>query len=89
MKKLMSIAAIAIFVAGASALADCGSCKAPEKKCEKKTSSATCPLKSDKKCAEGCEKKCCEKKAEKKCGQDCKKPCCAPKAAKKGSCPGH
>ena len=83
MKRLMSIAAIALFVAGSSALAcdTCAPCNA--KKAEKKASSCPagkkCEKKVEKKCAEGCKKESCAPKA-KKCGEGCKKECCAPKA---------
>jgi len=95
MKKLMSIAAIALFVTGSSALA-CGTCGCKPKQaevkkpacCAKKDALDCCAKKGNKKCVEGCKKECCAKKEAKKCGEGCKKPCCAPKA-KKGSCPGH
>ncbi|MDF7805955.1 hypothetical protein P4E94_00800 [Pontiellaceae bacterium B12219] len=60
MKRMMSIAAIALFMAGSSALA-CDSCGCTAKKAEKKTECTTCSK---------------DKKAETKCGADCKKACC-------------
>ncbi len=82
MKRMMSIAAIALFVAGSSALA-CDTCGCKAKKAEgKKAACAACPAKkackectADKAC-----KACTAKKDAKKCGADCKKECCAPKA---------
>jgi len=76
MKRMMSIAAIALFVAGSSAFAcdTCG-CKA-KKTCDK--TPACCAAKE----AKG-EKACCAKKEAKKCGVDCSKPCCAKKAGAK------
>ena len=73
MKRMMSIAAIALFVAGTSALAcdTCG-CKAKKGDGKKTECSATngnkqCGgSKEAKKCAEGCTKDCCAKKAEAK-----------------------
>ena len=80
MKKLMSIAAIALFVAGSSALA-CGNCGCSAKKadtkpacCAKKDATSCCAKKGDKKCAEGCKKECCAKK---QCAEGCTKKCCA------------
>ena len=70
MKRLMSIAAIALFVAGSSALA-CDTCGCKAKKDAKD-------------CAEGCTKECCASKAEAKdCAEGCTKECCAPKAEAK------
>ena len=72
MKKIMSIAAVALFMAGSSAFA-CDTCgckaKADEGKkaacCGKAEDKACCAKKDAKKCAEGCTKKCCAPKAEK------------------------
>ncbi len=62
MKRMMSIAAIALFMAGSSVFA-CDGCGCSAKKAEKK---AECSA-----CTKG-------KKADaKKCGADCKKACCA------------
>lgn len=64
MKRLMSIAMIALFVAGTAAFA-CDSCGCSAKKADKK---AECSA-----CTKG-------KEAAKKCGADCKKACCTKKA---------
>lgn len=66
MKRMMSIAAIALFVAGSTALA-CDTCGCKDKKAEKKASCSSCTSEKKgeaKKCAEGCTKECCAKKAE-------------------------
>ncbi len=68
MKRMMSIAAIALFLASSSALA-CDTCGCKAKKAESKKAT----------CSEG-KKACSTKKEAKKCGADCTKPCCAPKA---------
>jgi hypothetical protein len=68
MKRMMSIATIALFVAGTSVFA-CDTCGCKAKKAAEKT------------CTEGCAKECCAKKDAKKCAEGCKKECCAPKAA--------
>ena len=89
MKRMMSIAAIALFVMGASALA-CDSCgckakKAEDKKpacCGKKDAEKCCAKKCEKKCEKKCDKECAKTEA-KKCGEGCKKECCAPKAEEK------
>ena len=74
MKRMMSIAAIALFVAGSTAFAcdTCG-CKAKKADGDKATCSATNAS------------SCTAKKGEKKCAEGCTKDCCAPKkeAAKK------
>jgi hypothetical protein len=64
MKRMMSIAAIALFMAGSSAFA-CGGCGCSAKKAEAKTGCTACSK---------------DKKSETKCGADCKKACCAKKA---------
>jgi len=69
MKRMMSIAAIALFVTGSTVLA-CDTCGCKAKKAESKKA-ACCASKDAKECA---------KKDAKKCGADCKKACCAPKA---------
>lgn len=82
MKRIMSIAAIALFVAGSSALA-CDTCGCKAKKADDKKP-ASCAKEDAKSCSAekkgdaSCKKECT--KAEKKCGADCKKACCAPKA---------
>ncbi len=73
MKKMLSVAAVALFVAGSSALA-CGGGGCSAKKADAKKP-ACCQTKE----AKG-EKACCAKKEAKKCGADCTKPCCAKKA---------
>ncbi len=74
MKRMMSIAAVALFVAGSTVFAG-EDCKDTKAKCSKAAYSeaekAECK-KDSKKCM----------KDSKKCGADCKKACCAPKAAK-------
>lgn len=65
MKRMMSIAAIALFMAGTSAFA-CDGCGCSAKKSEKAKSECS-----------SCSK---DKKAEKKCAADCKKACCTKKA---------
>lgn len=75
MKKMMSIAAIALFVAGSSAFA-CDTCGCKDKKAEGEKKAACTATKdgkacdaakkSEKKCAEGCTKECCAKAAEAK-----------------------
>ncbi len=75
MKRMMSIAAIALFVAGSSAFA-CDTCGCKAKKADDKKAT-TCTAskdgkgcgaakKGEKKCAEGCTKECCAKPAEAK-----------------------
>jgi hypothetical protein len=75
MKRMMSIAAIALFVAGSSALA-CETCGCKAKKADAKPACSSC------KTEEAC-KACTAKKAEKKCAEGCTKECCAPKAEAK------
>ncbi|MEN8256163.1 MAG: hypothetical protein ABFR33_11920, partial [Verrucomicrobiota bacterium] len=79
MKRMMSIAAIALFIAGSSALA-CDTCGCKAKKGEGKKP-ACCGKKDEscckKTCEDKCKKECNGKKAEKKCGEGCKKECCA------------
>lgn len=68
MKRVMSIAMIALFMGGASVFA-CDSCGCKAKKAEKKASCSTCTSqkKSDaKKCGANCTKACCAKKAQAK-----------------------
>jgi hypothetical protein len=71
MKRMMSIAAIALFVAGSSVFA-CDSCGCKAKKAEGKKAACSsekgsCTAsKGEKKCAEGCTKECCAPKAEAK-----------------------
>ena len=71
MKRMMSIAAIALFVAGTSVFA-CDSCGCKAKKAEGKKAACSaekgkeCSAKGEKKCAEGCTKECCAPKAEAK-----------------------
>ena len=81
MKRMMSIAAIALFVAGSSAFA-CDTCGCKAKKADDKKS-ACCAAKDNKTCAAKGDKASCSKKDAKKCGADCTKPCCAPKAEDK------
>ncbi len=70
MKRMMSIAAIALFMAGSSVFA-CDGCGCKAKKAEKPACAA---------CKEGKDcKACTAKKAEKKCGADCAKACCKKK----------
>lgn len=73
MKKLMSIAAIALFMAGSTAFA-CTGCGCTAKKAETKADKAACTA-----CTT-------DKKAETKCGADCKKACCTKKADDKKAC---
>ncbi len=74
MKRMMSIAAIALFMAGSSAFA-CDTCGCKAKKADgKKAACSAC--KTDKE-GKACDAK---KKDAKKCGADCKKPCCVKKA---------
>ena len=69
MKRMMSIAVIALFVAGSSAFA-CDTCGCKAKKADGKKAACTACT-SDKAC------KGCAKKAEaKKCPADCAKACC-------------
>jgi hypothetical protein len=79
MKKIMSIAVVALLMAGSAAFA-CDSCGCAAKKAEKKAECTSCP--SEKKCAEGCAKECCAKKEAKKCAEGCAKKCCAKEDAK-------
>lgn len=76
MKRMMSIAAVALFLAGTTALA-CDTCGCKAKKGDDKKTECTekkeCSAKKEcsskkeaKKCAEGCTKECCAKKAEAK-----------------------
>lgn len=68
MKKMMSIAAVALFVAGSAAFA-CDTCGCKAKKAD---TNATCTATKGskecaaKKCAEGCTKECCTKAEAKK-----------------------
>lgn len=71
MKRMMSIAAIALFVAGTSVFA-CDTCGCKAKADEGKK--AACSSKDG-------DKSCAAKKDAKKCAEGCKKECCAPKAA--------
>lgn len=66
MKRMMSIAAIALMMAGNAAYA-CDTCGCKPKKAEKKAECSACSASKGKK-AEA-----------KKCGADCAKPCCAKK----------
>jgi len=71
MKRMMSIAAIALFMAGSTAIA-CDTCGCKPKKADgKKAACSAC--KTDTACD-------AKKKDAKKCGADCAKPCCAKKA---------
>ncbi len=74
MKRMMSIAAIALFMAGSSAFA-CGGCGCSAKKAEPKK--ACCSVKKEaKKCGADCKKACCTTQKEaKKCTSGCKKAC--------------
>ncbi len=74
MKRMMSIAAVALMMAGSTALA-CDSCGCAPKKptCGKK---AACSKKAEKKCAADCTKACCAEKGKKKCTEGGKKECC-------------
>jgi hypothetical protein len=68
MKKLMSIAAVALMVSGSVAMA-CDGCGCKAKKAEgKKAACSAC--KTEKDCAG------CAKKADAKCAADCAKACC-------------
>lgn len=73
MKKMMSIAAVALMMAGSTAFA-CESCGCAPKK-------SACSKKAEMKCAGDCKKACCAEKGKKKCAESCKKACCAKKAA--------
>lgn len=79
MKRMMSIAAIALFVAGSSALA-CDTCGCKAKKAEGKKPACSAKEGDKSSCSTNA---CGAKKGEKKCGEDCKKACCAPKAEAK------
>ena len=71
MKKLATIVFAALFVAGATASAQCGGCccgGAKQAKSEKKANAGQQGKKAEK-----------QKKAAKKCGADCQKPCCSKK----------
>lgn len=76
MKKTLSIAMVALMVAGSAAFAcdTCAPCAAKKVAAGKKAACTKC----DEKKADD---KCTAKKAEKKCGADCAKPCCAKKPA--------
>ena len=64
MKKMMSIAAVALMMVGTAAFA-CDTCGCSAKKADKKAGCSACSKeKKAKKCAEGCTKACCAKKAE-------------------------
>jgi hypothetical protein len=79
MKRMMSIAAIALFIAGSSAFA-CDTCGCKEKKADDKKPACSAK-KDDKSCsAKKAEKKCASKCEKKECPADCTKKCCAPKA---------
>ena len=73
MKRMMSIAAVALMMAGSTAFA-CDSCGCASKK-------PACSKKAEKKCAADCTKACCAEKGKKKCTEGGKKACCAKKAA--------
>jgi len=77
MKKMLSIAAVALFVAGSSALAcggsGCGSQKTASSQGKDAKKCSAC--KPGKPCG-----KCAAKKEAKKCGTGCTKPCCSKKA---------
>ena len=75
MKRMMSIAAIALFVAGSSAFA-CDTCGCKAKKADDKKAT-TCTATNG---AKGCS---AAKKDAKKCGEGCTKECCAKKAEAK------
>jgi hypothetical protein len=85
MKKMLSVAAVALFVAGSSVFADCGSCSA--KKAEARKTSCCQAKKVQGECTKGAKSKCTKgaksergaKEEAKKCGADCTKPCCAKK----------
>lgn len=77
MKRMMSIAAVALFLAGSSVWA-CETCGCKAKKADGKK--ATCEQKSGSCTAEKGKAACDAKKGEKKCGEDCKKECCAKEA---------
>ena len=76
MKRMMSIAAIALFMAGSSAFA-CGGCGCSAKKAEAKK-----PACSQAKSCSG-KKACTASKDAKKCAADCTKACCAKKSCPK------
>ena len=64
MKKMMSIAAVALFMAGSSVFA-CESCGCEAKKAESECSACSKDKKADaKKCGADCTKACCTKKAD-------------------------
>ena len=64
MKRMMSIAAIALFMAGSSVFA-CDGCGCSAKKAEKKAECSSCTAGKDaKKCGADCKKACCTKKAD-------------------------
>lgn len=71
MKRMMSIAAIALFMAGSSVFA-CDSCG-----CSAKKEKAACTACKDGKTCKGCAKEA------KKCGDGCTKACCAKKGEAK------
>ena len=85
MKKVLSIAMVALMVAGSAAFA-CDTCGCAAKKADsKKAACSGCSAKkADKAACTKCTdekacKKCETKPAAKKCGADCTKPCCAKK----------
>ncbi len=81
MRKVLSIAAVALFIAGSSAFAGSdGGCSAQKASCcqAKKDSKKCAACKPGKPCP-----KCAAKKDAKKCGANCAKPCCAKKPASK------
>ena len=84
MKRMMSIAAIALFVAGSSAFA-CDTCGCKAKQAEgKKAACSACPAEKtackDCKADQACATCTAKKDAKKACPADCAKACCAPKA---------
>ncbi|MBT8041624.1 MAG: hypothetical protein HKP10_02545 [Kiritimatiellales bacterium] len=74
MKKMMSIAVMALMVVGSAAYA-CDSCGCSAKKADKKAECTACPAEKKAECT-ACTK---DKKAE-KCAAGCTKACCAKKA---------
>ncbi|GEM_PF-2165131 len=68
MKKVLSVAAIALMMAGATAMA-CDTCGCKAKKAVKKAACSACTAGKDAKKADA-----------KTCGADCTKACCAKKA---------
>ncbi|MDH3982560.1 MAG: hypothetical protein OES84_06610, partial [Kiritimatiellaceae bacterium] len=70
MKRMMSIAVIALLVAGSSAFA-CDSCGCKAKKAEKKAECTSCTK--DKKCGKKCDKKVGAEKADEKKAEAAKK----------------